>query len=124
MALAAVNIWTGAPLLAVWIGSRVVTATDQLTMGVVFLIAVVMFATCLALIYVLNAASLAYDRLIGRPAPPRQQAPWLKSMRAERATWARDRAEVTLAERLLVVSVVLAMITFEVWFFFFSGSSI
>ena len=39
---AALNIWTGAPLLAVWVGSRTVTSS-QLTMGSVFLVIVVLW---------------------------------------------------------------------------------
>jgi hypothetical protein len=32
------------------------------------------------------------------------------------------RISLTAAERLVVVSVILASLAFEVWFFFFSGS--
>jgi hypothetical protein len=123
MALAAVNIWTGAPLLAVWVGSRAVT-TSRPTMGAVFLVLVVLTAACLALIYVLNWASAAYDDVTGRRQMVRRHVPWLRSMRAERVDYERERESVTPVERLLVVMVAIAVILFEVWFFFFSPSPI
>ena len=43
MAVVAINIWTGAPLLAVWVGSRVVESSTQVTMGSVLLIGVVIW---------------------------------------------------------------------------------
>jgi hypothetical protein len=123
MALAAINIWTGSPLLAVWVGSRVVE-TSQPTMGAVFLIVVVLAALSLALIYVLNAASAAHDRLTGRRQAVRRHVPWLRSMRAERTEHERDKRRLTVLERMLVISVVAAVLLFEIWFFFYSGSPI
>jgi hypothetical protein len=123
MALAAINIWTGAPLLAVWVGSRVATSSRP-TMGAVFLIVVVLAVLAVALMYVLNVASAAHDRLSGRKPATRRQAPWLRSMRAERVDEERHKRPLTALERLLVVTVVAAVLLFEVWFFFFSGSPI
>jgi hypothetical protein len=123
MVLAAINIWTGAPLLAVWVGSRTVT-TSRPTMGAVFLIVVVLAAACLGLIWALNAASAAYDDLTGRRQAVRQHVPWLRSMRAERVDYEREKQTVTPVERMLVVMVAIAVVLFEVWFFFFSPSPI
>ena len=124
MAAAAVNIWTGAPLLGVWVGSRVVAGTNDLTMGVIALIIAVIGATCLALIWVLSWASAVHDELTGKKPAMRRQVPWLRSMRAERVEWERRHVELTAMERILVVCVVLAAIAFEIWFFFFSPSPI
>jgi cell division protein FtsL len=123
MALAAINIWTGAPLFAVWVGSRVVESSRP-TMGAVFLIVVVLAVLAVALMYVLSVASAAHDRLSGRKPTVRRQVPWLRSMRAERVQDERERRELTALERLLVITVVAAVLVFEVWFFFFSGSPI
>jgi hypothetical protein len=123
MVLAAINIWTGAPLLAVWVGSRTVSSSRP-TMGAIFLIVVVLAVACLALMWALNSASAAYDELTGRPQAVRQHVPWLRSMRAERVSYERDKATVTPLERILVGSVALAVVLFEVWFFFFSPSPI
>ena len=124
MALAAINIWTGAPLLSVWVGSRVVASSTQVTMLSVFVIAVVLFAACLGLIYLLSAASSAHDRITGRPQTVRRHVPWLRSMRAERVNWERDRSEITAVERIAVITVVLAFLAFEAWFFFASPTPI
>ena len=124
MALTALNIWTGAPLLAVWVGSRVVERSTQVTMGVVFLVIVVMFSACLALIWLLSWASTTYDRITGRRQSVRRHVPWLRSMRAERVNYEREKHEVTALERILVVMVLLVVVLFEIWFFFFSPSPI
>jgi hypothetical protein len=124
MALAALNIWTGAPLLAVWVGSRVVTSSTQVTMGAVLLVVVVLFAACLALVWALSWASATYDRITGRQQTVRRHVPWLRSMRAERVNYERAKHEVTALERMLVIMVAVVVIAFEVWFFFFSPSPI
>ena len=121
MALSALNIWTGAPLLAIWVGSQM-TSTTQVSMGVVFVVVVVLFATCLALIWALSWASAAHDRLTGRRQGVRRHVPWLRSMRAERVDYERTRASVTTLDRIVVVMVVLAVIAFEIWFFVASPS--
>ncbi len=123
MTLAALNIWTGAPLLAVWVGSRTVSTT-QPTMSSVLLVIVVLAVCCLALIYVLNSASAAYDELTGRTQAVRRHVPWLRSMRAERVEYETEKAGTTALEKLLVGMVVLVVTLFEIWFFFFSPSPI
>ena len=123
IALAALNIWTGAPLLAVWVGSRTVK-TSQPTMSSIFLVVLVLVVACLALIYALNWASATYDEVTGRPQRVRQHVPWLRSMRAERVNYEREKEAITPPERILVGTVAAAVVVFEVWFFFFSGSSI
>ncbi len=124
MVLASLNIWTGAPLLAVWVGSRVATSSTQVTMSAVLLVIVVLFVACLGLIYVLSWASSTYDELTGRPQSVRRHVPWLRSMRAERVNYEREKHEVTAIERILVVMVAVVFVLFEIWFFFFSPSPI
>ena len=123
MALAALNIWTGAPLLAVWVGSRTVSSSRP-TMSSIFVVVVVLAVACLALMWVLTWASSVYDDVSGRPQALRRHVPWLRSMRAERVNYEREKHEVTAVERILVVMVALAVILFEIWFFFFSPSPI
>ena len=124
MAAAAVNIWTGAPLLGVWVGSRVAAARSEVTMGIVFLIVVVIAVACAALVWLLSWASAVHDELTGRPPAARRQAPWLRSMRAERSEWERVHVQPTALDRILVACVVVAVAAFETWFFFFSPSPI
>jgi hypothetical protein len=116
--LAAVNIWTG-----VWVGSRFV-GDSGLSMGAVFIVVVVLAGTVLALAVALTWLSAKYDHITGRPVAARRTSPWLRSMRGEREETAKRRQGVSAIERVVVISVVACVITFEVWFFFFAGSSL
>src|SRR3954453_2111815 len=78
MALVAVNIWTGAPLLALWIGSRI-QGDSGLSMGAVFAVIAVMGAAMYGLVQLLSVLSARHDRLLGREPAPRRQQPWLRS---------------------------------------------
>lgn len=121
--LAAVNVWTGAPLLAVWIGARLQGGTQPRMVGVfAVIVALAIFETALSLS--LGWLSATYDRVTGRPAEARQTSPWLRSMRGEREQHARERHGVSLVERIVTISVAAGAISFEVWFFFFAGSPI
>jgi hypothetical protein len=122
-AVIAVNIWTGCPLFAVWVGSRAV-GSSGLSMGAVFLVVAVLAAGEIALTLALTWLSARYDELTGRPPAARRTSPWLRSMRGEREEIARRREGISPVERIVVVSVVLCVVAFEVWFFFFAGSSI
>ncbi|HEX8207598.1 MAG TPA: hypothetical protein VF587_16160 [Solirubrobacteraceae bacterium] len=124
MGLSALNIWTGAPLLAVWVGSRVAQSATTVTMGTVLLVVVVLFVACLALVWALSWASATYDELTGRPQSVRRHVPWLRSMRAERVNYEREKHEVTALERILVIMVAVVVVAFEIWFFFYSPSPI
>ncbi len=122
-ALAAINIWTGAPLLAVWVGSQA-AAGSRLSMGAVGVVIVVLAASCLALAMALSWLSARYDELTGRPVAARRTSPWLRSMRGEREEESRRRHGISPVERVVVIVVVLGVLAFEVWFFFFAGSSL
>ena len=120
MAVTAVNIWTGSPLLALWVGSRL----QGTSMGAVFAVVAVMAATSFALIKLLGALGTKHDELLGIPPPPRRQQPWLRSLSGERTRDQRRRQRVTALDVVLVGMVLIASLAFEVWFFFFSGSPI
>ena len=122
-ALAAINIWTGAPLLAVWVGSQA-AGSSGLSMTAVFIVVVVLAACCIALAAALTWLSARYDELTGRPPAARRTSPWLRSMRGEREELARKRHGISAIERVVVVAVVLCVLAFEVWFFFFAASSL
>lgn len=122
-AVVAVNIWTGAPLLAVWVGSKA-QGDSGLSMGAVFLVVVVLAVLVTALAMALTWLTARYDQLTGRKQRRRQTYPWLQSMRAERAEDVLRERGANAVEKAVVASVVAAVLAFEVWFFFFAGSSI
>jgi hypothetical protein len=114
----ALNIWTGAPLAAVWIGSRMQTAAAP-TMASMAVVVVVLFALVIGLVVLLT-------HLSAEPAgaAPRRRSPWMRSLRDERDSVSAAQRTLTDAERVLTGTVVLAAVTFETWFFFFSSSPI
>jgi hypothetical protein len=123
-ALTSINIWTGAPLLAVWVGSQVQAAQDRLSMTALFAVVVTLAVTVFVLAWVLAWINSRYDELTGRSQEARYTSPWLRSMRGERETDIRRKHGISAVERVVVVSVVGAVLAFEVWFFFFAGSSL
>ena len=123
MAVVAVNIWTGSPLLALWVGSRI-QGTSGLSMGAVFVVIALMGATSFALVKLLGALGERHDRLLGLPPAKRRQQPWMRSLSGERASEQRRRSHVSGLDVVMVVTVLIAAVAFEIWFFFFSGSSI
>jgi hypothetical protein len=124
MTLATINIWTGAPLLALWVGSRVQGGAGTTKMTTIFAIAATLFAVCLVLIRVLAAMDDLYGRVSGRKARVQRHLPWLRSMRGERPHEHSTDKSLSPLEILLVVSVVVCVVGFEIWFFFFSTSPI
>lgn len=123
MAIVAVNVWTGSPLLALWIGSRI-QGSGAPSMSAVAIVVGLLVAFSVGLLALLNVVGDRYDRLIGRPAGPREAAPWLRSMRDERPEQRARERGLSGSELIVVATVVLAVAAFEVWFFFFSGSPI
>lgn len=122
MALCSVNVWTGAPLLALWIGARVQGDTTGVKMSSLFTIIVVLAGVAFALVQGLQWLTERYERAAGIERA-RRQTPWLRAMSGERQQDVVAR-KTTGAEYVIIGSVVLAVLAFEVWFFFFSGSPI
>jgi len=123
-ALISINLWTGGPLFALWVGSQVQGGFSSPKMeavgATVVVLAIVVFAGATALAW-LNAR---YDEVVGRPPEPRRRYPWLQSMRGERQQEIRRERGINAVERVVVISVVAAALAFEIWFFFFAGSSL
>lgn len=122
MAVLAMNIWTGGPLFALWLGSRV-QGSGPPSMTAVFVVAVTLVLVSLLLLKGLAVVEGAYADLTGRHGA-RRQLPWMRSMRGERAHGSERERRLTPIEMVVVLSVMLAAAAFEVWFFFLSGSSI
>jgi hypothetical protein len=85
-----------------------------------------MAVTSWVLLRLLYRIQDAYMKQLGR-APRHYRSTWLRSMRAERGEWERQHdpeAKATPFEITVMLCVVLAVATFEIWFFFFSSSPI
>jgi hypothetical protein len=123
-ALCSVNLWTGAPLFAVWVGSKVQGNLNNLSMTALFSVIAVLAAMVFALAFALTWINSKYDELTGRPAAARHTSPWLRSMRDEREEDTRRKYGISPIERTVVICVVAGVLAFEIWFFFFAGSSL
>jgi DNA primase catalytic core, N-terminal domain len=119
--LAAVNVWTGAPLLAVWVGShaqdgKVVSLRGVATVLVVLGVLAFLLAWALAWLHA------KYDQLSGRPPTLTRTSPWYRRMRGELDEHLRVRYALSAPERVVAACVILGVLAFEVWFFLFAGS--
>jgi hypothetical protein len=119
-AFVTVNIWTGCPLLALWVGSQAV-GHRTLDMGAVGLVVVVLAVLVFAFAMMLTWLNNVYDELIGRPRTERR-ATWLRSMSAESERHVSQRVGITLLERIVMVNVYVAVIVLLAWFFLIAGS--
>jgi hypothetical protein len=123
MLVVALNVWTGSPLLALWIGSRL-QGSGPPKMGPIFVVVVAFAIISFTLTAVLARLGDAYDTMTGQPAQVHRHVAWLRSMRGERPQYAGVRAQVTALEQILIITVVACALAFEIWFFFFSSSPI
>ena len=124
MAFLALNVWTGSPLLAVWLGSKVQGEESQPSMGAYAVVIISLIAFSWGLYQLLKIVMSAYQEATGTTPTVRTHAPWLRSMRGERPDHEAAARRISGAEKIVVVTVLLAAAAFEIWFFFFSGSSI
>ncbi len=123
MSAVTLNVWTGSPLLALWLGSRV-QGSGPPKMGPIFVVAGSLAAFSLILVRVLRWLGNAYDAAAGRPPTIRQHVPWLRSLRGERPHEAGEEYSLSALEIVLCAMVIIVLVVFEYWFFFESTSSI
>jgi hypothetical protein len=124
MVLVTLNVWTGSPLFALWVGSRV-QGTGPPSMLAIAVAAATLGATSFVLVKLLARLDTTYARVSGRASTVRRHVPWLRSMRGERPEYELKRAnELSPLEIILISMVVLVVALFEVWFFFYSPSPI
>jgi hypothetical protein len=114
------NIWTGAPLVALWVGSQFV-GHRALSMGAVGIVVVVLAVLEFALTLLLTWLNNTYDEISGRPRTERRSR-WLRSMRDEDEGYVSQRVGITALERIVMVNVYVAVLTLVVWYLFFAGA--
>lgn len=119
IAIVTVNIWTGAPLAALWVGSLAAGGHD-LSMRGVCVVVIVFGALAFALANVLARLNYLYDKLAGRP-PGGLGPTWLRSMRAPDPNQLARRARVTALEGILVINVYAAVTALVLWYVFVAG---
>ena len=119
--LASLNLWTGGPLFALWVGSHA-QGSGPLTMTALLVVVIVLLTLSLTLVRLIAVLQRAYNKSSGQAPNVRAHTPWLRSMRGERPVYPGEAPRVTAPERVLVLVVIGAVVVFEFWFFFMSGS--
>jgi hypothetical protein len=129
-ALISVNIWTGAPICALWVGSQFQGWIDARAPGTgvsmegLLAVIVVLAALETALVLLVARVSNAYDKLTGRPGNARRRSPWLRSLGGERDKAELGRYGISAVERTAIISVVVCVLALEAWFFFSPRSAL
>jgi len=118
-AFLAIHLWTGAPLIALWVGSKT-SGKTVLSMQAVFVVVVVLAVLVFAMVMALAWLNESYNSLTGRPAGERRLR-WLRSMNTQGQDES-DRIGVSALEQIVMASVYIAVIALLVWFFFFARS--
>jgi hypothetical protein len=118
--LVSINVCTGFPLLALWVGSLAANGNVFSWIGIIT--AIVSMAVLAALgVASLSRLSVRYNKVTGRPPPTRQPRPWQLSMSTARAAPERARRATNPVEVIVVLTVVVAFEALVIWFVFFAG---
>jgi hypothetical protein len=118
MALGSVAMWLGVPLGLIYLASRLADSPEP-SLGPYLVVIVGLPIGMAAIGKCLGALDRAHTRLTGAQTDQYRPA-WTKSMRGERVTTRRGG----ILDRVMIVSVGVALVLFAVWFFGFAGSSL
>jgi hypothetical protein len=128
-ALANVNIWTGAPALALWVGAQTHewaggrAPGTGVSMQSILIVVVVLAMLEFALVQVVTRVSDAYDKLTGR-RQARRRSPWLRSLSGERDEAELGKQGVSAIERTAMIGVVVCVLLIEAWLIFSPRSAL
>jgi hypothetical protein len=118
MAVGSVLMWLGVPLGLIYVASQLAD-TPNPSLGP-YLVVLIGLPLGMALIGKgLGWLDRVHTRLTGIETDEYRPG-WTKSMRAERKTVRRGG----VLDRVMIVSVAIAVVAFAVWFFGFAGSSL
>ncbi len=117
-AFLSINLWTGSPILALWVGSQ---AADEreLSMTPLFVVIVTLAVLTVAISVTLLWLEQRYRLLVGLPSREARLT-WLRSFNAQREPV--RQVPTSMLERIVTVVVYVAVVLLLVWFVFFAGS--
>jgi hypothetical protein len=119
MAVGSVVMWLGVPLGLVYAASKVANSSEP-SLGPYLL---VLFGLPIGMALVgkgLGMLDRAHQRLTGIGDEGPRRASWNRSVRGERVSTRRGG----ILDRVMIVSVGVALLAFGIWFFGFAGSSL
>jgi hypothetical protein len=114
-ALATVNVWTGCPLVALWVGSRAV-GTHDLSMAAVVVVLIVLALLEAGMLLLLAWLSNVYDGLIGLQRGE-SELTWIRRLCAPpEAVRSRRAMQLTSVEGVVVINVYVAVSALTGWY--------
>ena len=116
----AINIWTGVPLFALWVGSEAV-GQRLLSMAAVGVVVIVLAVLEVAIAFAILWVDREYKQLTGHPLRENRLT-WLRPMNNQGETVGLG-VPLDLLERIVMVSVYLAVLGFVVFLVFFASAS-
>jgi hypothetical protein len=119
MAVGSVFMWLGLPAALVYVASQIADS-GQPSMGPYLLVIIGLPVGMAIIAKGLGALDRAHARLTRTEAEGPHRAPWLRSMRGERTVQRRGG----VLDKVMVISVGLAIVAAATWFFAFAGSSL
>jgi hypothetical protein len=119
MALGSVALWTLVPAGVLWLASRLTASAATPPAGVLLAIAVGIPTAMVLSAGALLRVERLYTRMSGAAARTRVVPGWRRSLGDSNAL-----APASALEKMMVASVVLALIALAIWFFAFAGSSL
>jgi hypothetical protein len=119
MALGSIVMWIGVPVGLIYLASQI-AKTPNPSIGPYLLILLGLPIGMAVVGKALGFLDRAHARLTGTYDDGPQRATWLRSMRGERGSTRRGG----ILDRVMIVSVGVAIVIFGIWFFGFAGSSL
>ena len=119
MALGSIVMWIGVPLGLIYLASRIASSSNP-SVGPYLLVLLGLPVGMAIVGRLLGWLERLHSRLTGRTDDRRRPAAWMRSLRAERMS----TRPAGVLDRVMVVSISLAVVAFAVWFFGFAGSSL
>jgi hypothetical protein len=119
MAVGSVIMWIGVPLGLIYVASQVADSSNP-SVGPYLLVFLGLPVGMAVIGKLLGYLDRAHSRLTGRSDGTRHSAAWLRSMRGERTSTRRGG----VLDKVMLVSVGVAVVLFAIWFFGFAGSSL
>lgn len=117
MVLGSLSMWIANPAIWLWITAHLQEGTSP-QMGPYGLMLVGITLTCVAIGKGISVAHRRYERITGRTPTIRVILPWRRSLRGGRSMKRETdgRLPVNALDVIMVISVVLAVMTFTTWY--------
>jgi hypothetical protein len=119
MGAGSVLMWLGVPVGLIYVASKISSSSSP-SLGPYLLVLVGLPIGMAIVGKCLGWLDRRHQAITGNAGDDRRPAPWLKSMRGERATTRRSG----VLDKVMIVSVGVALLLAAVWFFGFAGSSL